>query len=72
MQQHRDSTLHLQDYSLLLYHCATLTLTNVNINFTTVLTSSVLVVIELLYWPARLQRLAEVIPWNQFLGSLKV
>ncbi len=28
--------------------------------------------IGLLYWPARLQRLAEFIPWNKFLGSLKV
>ncbi len=28
--------------------------------------------IGLLYRPARLYRLAELIPWNQFLGSLKV
>ncbi len=25
-----------------------------------------------LYWPARLHSLAELVPWNQFLGSLKV
>jgi hypothetical protein len=25
-----------------------------------------------LYWPARLHRLAELIPWNRFLGSIKV
>jgi hypothetical protein len=24
------------------------------------------------YWPARLHRLAELIPWNRLLGSLKV
>jgi hypothetical protein len=24
------------------------------------------------YWSARLQRLAELIPWNRFIGSLKV
>jgi hypothetical protein len=24
------------------------------------------------YWPAKLHRLAELIPWNQFLGSLEV
>ncbi len=28
--------------------------------------------IGLSYWPARLRRLAEFIPWNQFLGSLNV
>jgi hypothetical protein len=28
--------------------------------------------IGLLYQPARLHRLAEMIPWNRFLGSLKV
>ena len=28
--------------------------------------------IALSYWPARLHRLAELIPWNRFLGSLKV
>ncbi len=28
--------------------------------------------IELSYWPARLSRLAELIPWNPFLGFLKV
>jgi hypothetical protein len=24
------------------------------------------------YWPARLHMLAELVPWNRFLGSLKV
>jgi hypothetical protein len=28
--------------------------------------------IGLTYWLARLHRLAELIPWNRFLGSLKV
>jgi hypothetical protein len=28
--------------------------------------------IGLTYWPARLHSLAEFVPWNQFLGSLKV
>ncbi len=28
--------------------------------------------IGLSYWPARLHRLAESVPWNRFLGSLKV
>jgi hypothetical protein len=28
--------------------------------------------IGLLYRPTRLHRLAELIPWNRFLGSLKV
>jgi hypothetical protein len=28
--------------------------------------------IGLSYWPAGLHRLAELIPWNRFLGSLKV
>jgi hypothetical protein len=29
-------------------------------------------VIGLLYWPARLHSLPELVPWNRFLGSLKV
>jgi hypothetical protein len=28
--------------------------------------------IGLSYWPARLHRLAKLIPWNRFFGSLKV
>ncbi len=28
--------------------------------------------IVLSYWPARLHRLAKLVPWNRFLGSLKV
>jgi hypothetical protein len=28
--------------------------------------------IRLTYWPARLHRLAESIPWNRFLGSINV
>jgi hypothetical protein len=28
--------------------------------------------IGLSYWPARLHRLAEFIPWNRFLGSINV
>jgi hypothetical protein len=31
-----------------------------------------LVGIGLTYWPARLHRLAEFIPWNRFLGSINV
>jgi hypothetical protein len=31
-----------------------------------------LVGIGLWYWATRLHRLAELIPWNRFLGSLKV
>ncbi len=27
-------------------------------------------IIVLSYWPDRLQRLAELMPWNQFLGSI--
>ena len=34
--------------------------------------SSIVIVIGLSYRPASLHMLAELIPWNRFLGSLKV